>query len=124
MGIALLMAIMFTTVTGCIIYLFVNIRLQIRAKNRLEVNLKRDYKKLLNEIRQMPSFVTEEEESELLIMMLRKEIENLNNNTDKKVLQKTLDKKNFNNQKSFVKKVFSESGLSSLVDIKKLEPSI
>jgi len=52
-------------------------------------------------------------ETEILLKFLREEINKLENEKDKTALRKTLNQKNFQNQKRFAVKLMEESGLAN-----------
>lgn len=99
----------------CALYLIGNVILQLRARRRLE-RLLRLHEALLKEKfkRQEKAFGKDGDEVkyEILLMLFRQQIEELTNKIDKEIMQKTLDRKNYNNQKKYALRIFSESGLA------------
>jgi hypothetical protein len=99
----------------CAIYLVSNVMLQLRARHRLEKLLKLHESLLKQKFKaQEKAFGKDGDEVkyEILLMLLRQQIDELTDKIDKEIMQKTLDRKNYNNQKKYALKIFSESGLA------------
>ena len=104
-----------TLITVTTSYVIVNIVLQLRAKKRLErllllhrSLLKTKFEKQTNDLAENGTEV----KYEVMLMLLRQQIDELTDKVDKSLLTKNLDKKTYNNQKRYALKIFSESGLS------------
>jgi hypothetical protein len=101
--------------TFCVVYLVGNVLLQIRARHRLEKLLRLHEALLRQKFKaQEKAFGKDGDEVkyEILLMLLRQQIEALTDKIDKEIMQKTLDRKNYNNQKKYAMKIFSESGFA------------
>jgi hypothetical protein len=99
-------------------YLVVNFYLQQRAKRRLETLLS-VHKILIEEkLSKRKSVLSKDLDDDLyntLLSILRKEIDSLTDKVDKHVMKRTFERKNFNNQKRYAIKIFSEIGLSDSI---------
>lgn len=90
-------------------------------KKRLSDKLVEDGKDIIKKYnleKYIQGDINTSEEYEMLLFMLRKEIDLLKGDTDKKILQKTLDRKNFNNQKRYAKEIFTQAGLLKVLRLK------
>lgn len=95
-------------------YLLINFVLQIQAKKKLIENLRRHEKLILkvladNAIRKKDDY--SEKEFEILLCVIRKEIEYINNKQYKRVIKKTIERKNTPNQIQYLKELFSDKRL-------------
>jgi len=104
-------------IIGSFIYLGFNIYFILRATKRIEKKIRTDQielKKIFDK-----SFLESlsKDQEEILVTLLRREIEGLNDKQDKMIMEKTLNRKNFDNQKRFALKIFSESGLTESLSI-------
>jgi hypothetical protein len=99
---------------ACIIYLIVNIVLQIKGKKKLEIILRLDRVKLQRQFaeRKKASGNDSDVSDELKLMMIREEIRKLQDGLEKTVLEKTLNRKNYNNQKKFAQSILDQSELA------------
>jgi hypothetical protein len=110
------------SIVTAILYLIANIALQTRAKKRLEIKMRTHKKMLLEKFKEQNSRATahtDDIEYEILLNLLRQEIGDLKEDTDKTVLKKTLDRKNYDNQKRYAYQIFSESGLIDSLEVNK-----
>ncbi|MDE3213156.1 MAG: hypothetical protein KGM98_07970 [Bacteroidota bacterium] len=98
----------FTFYTGYLINYFL---LQSRAKNELEKIMMEDSSRLKVEFDDLLQITDKDIKSEKLLLMIREEIEKLSGMNERKIMKKTLDTKNFNNQKRYAEKIFSDIGL-------------
>lgn len=112
----------YTTMMGLavifsIVYLLSNFILQYRIEKALENIIKNNKDVIKKEYyKQMNSILKKDKESnfEILLLILREQIEHLNDNFKRGVIEKTLDRKNYTNQKQYANRIFSESGLTEL----------
>lgn len=105
-------------IIGSLFYLFLNMFWQLRAMKRLEKNI-RNHRSTLeaNFNKKVKESIISTHQDELILMLLRKEISDLKESKDRVVLQKTLDRKNYSNQKRFAFKIFSESGMDKVLKL-------
>jgi hypothetical protein len=57
----------------------------------------------------------QEAKQEIMLMILRENIDKIAEDSDRTILQKTLNQKNFNNQKRYASMIFEESGFNTLI---------
>lgn len=93
--------------------------LQVRAKRKLEQMLMQEQDKIEAIFNtQQGAYDSKQGDQGLLINLLREEISKMEETTDKTVMQKTLDRKSFRNQKEYAFKIFAEIGLLQRLGLK------
>lgn len=96
-------------------YLLINMLLQVRAKKQLVRMLVAHHKEILaafnNDIKNKKAKGLSGEDEidyEILLKVLREEIDNLKDNKLKMIMRKTLNRKNYHNQKNYAYSILAD----------------
>lgn len=118
MSSTILTYLLFAVNTGAVIYLVAVVVLQMKGKQKLIEAINIDKKNIIEilEIQKVNNNKLSDADYELLVSVLRKEIEKLDDDKYKTVMKKTLNRKNYYNQKLFALSIFSKSNLAKVVN--------